>query len=99
MSESIVNSKLDIVKYLEATRVVAIVRGNYVGAMRAMADALLAGGVSVIEVTMNSAGVLDSIRMLAQEYGDRLLVGAGTVLEAEQVAQVAKAGARFVVAP
>ncbi len=84
---------------IEAARFVAIVRGNYLGAMRAMAEALLAGGIRVIEVTMNSAGVLDAIRMIAQEFGDRVLVGAGTVVEPEQVKQVAQAGARFIVSP
>jgi 2-dehydro-3-deoxyphosphogluconate aldolase/(4S)-4-hydroxy-2-oxoglutarate aldolase len=90
---------IDIRQQIKTSRIIAIVRGNYVGAMHAMADALLAGGVTAIEVTMNSAGVLDSIRMLATEYGDRLLVGAGTVLNVEQVEQVAKAGAKFIVAP
>jgi 2-dehydro-3-deoxyphosphogluconate aldolase / (4S)-4-hydroxy-2-oxoglutarate aldolase len=89
----------DIRQKIKTARVIAIVRGNYVGAMRAMTEALLAGGVTSIEVTMNSAGVLDSIRMLAQEYGDRILIGAGTVTEVEQVKLVAEAGAQFVVAP
>jgi 2-dehydro-3-deoxyphosphogluconate aldolase / (4S)-4-hydroxy-2-oxoglutarate aldolase len=90
---------MDAGQQIEGARVIAIIRGNYAGAIPAMVEALLAGGVSVIEVTMNSAGVLDAVRLIAEQYADRALVGAGTVTETAQVAQVAKAGARFVVSP
>jgi 2-dehydro-3-deoxyphosphogluconate aldolase/(4S)-4-hydroxy-2-oxoglutarate aldolase len=91
---------VDVQQHIETARAIAIVRGNYpLPAIRAIADALLAGGMTVIEVTMNSAGVLDAIKMLAAEYGERMLIGAGTLLEAEQVRQAAAAGARFAVAP
>jgi 2-dehydro-3-deoxyphosphogluconate aldolase / (4S)-4-hydroxy-2-oxoglutarate aldolase len=90
---------MDVGRQIEAARVIAIIRGNYGGAIPAMVGALLAGGVSVIEVTMNSEGVLDAIQMIAQRYADRALVGAGTVTQPEQVEQVARAGARFIVSP
>ncbi len=90
---------MDVGGQIEKARVIAIIRGNYVGAIPAMVEALLAGGVSVVEVTMNSAGVLDAIRLIADRYGDRALVGAGTVTQVEQVRQVAEAGARFSVSP
>ncbi len=90
---------MDVGQQIEAARVIAIIRGNYVGAIPAMIEALLAGGVSAIEVTMNSAGVLDAIRLIAERYGERAIVGAGTVTQVDQVAQVARAGARFVVSP
>jgi 2-dehydro-3-deoxyphosphogluconate aldolase/(4S)-4-hydroxy-2-oxoglutarate aldolase len=88
-----------VTQIIEERRIVAIIRGNYQGAIQAMTEALIAGGVSIIEVTMNSAGVLDAIRLIAEEFGDRVLVGAGTVLEARQVGEVVKAGARFIVSP
>lgn len=62
-----------------------------------LAEALLAGGLPVAEVTLRTEAGLASIRTMAQ-YPD-MLVGAGTVLSAEQVDQVADAGARFVVSP
>jgi 2-dehydro-3-deoxyphosphogluconate aldolase/(4S)-4-hydroxy-2-oxoglutarate aldolase len=91
---------MDVQQHIETARAIAIVRGNYpLSAIRAIAEGLLAGGITVLEVTMNSAGVLDAIKMLTAEYGERLLIGAGTVLETEQVKQAAAAGACFAVAP
>lgn len=81
------------------SRAIAILRGDYTATYTAAIDALLAGGIRVIEFTLNSPGALDIIRDVNLIYGDRVLIGAGTVLEAEQARQVAKAGARFIVAP
>jgi 2-dehydro-3-deoxyphosphogluconate aldolase / (4S)-4-hydroxy-2-oxoglutarate aldolase len=62
---------------------------------RAMAD----GGVSVVEITMSVPSVLDVLRQVRQALGDRLLLGAGTVLDAETARAVLLAGAEFIVAP
>ena len=81
---------------LIAERVVAVARGQDPAAMRSVAAALAAGGLGVIEVTMDSPGAVESIADLA---GGELLVGAGTVRsEAEAVAAL-DAGAQFVVSP
>ena len=91
---------MNIQEQIEAARVVAIVRGNFeLPLYQAMASALLEGGVRVVEVTMNSAGILDALRLLNQEFGERLLIGAGTVLEPDQIEQAASVGAKFIVAP
>lgn len=63
-----------------------------------LAQALLAGGVPIIEITLRSAPALDAIRAIAAEV-PQLLVGAGTVLSAEQADAAADAGARFLVSP
>lgn len=88
-----------ITESLIAARAIAIIRGDHTPRIREIAAALLDGGVLAIEVTMNSPGAVDAIRILAEEYGDRLLVGAGTVIEVEQVEVVADVGARFIVSP
>jgi 2-dehydro-3-deoxyphosphogluconate aldolase/(4S)-4-hydroxy-2-oxoglutarate aldolase len=62
-------------------------------------EALAEGGIDVVEVTTNVPGVARVIEALAARYGDRVLVGAGTVLDAETARQCILAGARFVVAP
>jgi 2-dehydro-3-deoxyphosphogluconate aldolase / (4S)-4-hydroxy-2-oxoglutarate aldolase len=62
-----------------------------------LADALVAGGLHVAEVTFRTAAAAESIRRMAKHPG--LVVGAGTVVRAEQVDQAADAGARFVVSP
>jgi 2-dehydro-3-deoxyphosphogluconate aldolase/(4S)-4-hydroxy-2-oxoglutarate aldolase len=63
------------------------------------AEALLRGGVDVVEVTLNTAGAPDMIRQLSRHFDDRVLVGAGTVLSPAAVRQALDAGAGFVVAP
>lgn len=82
-----------------AGRIVAIMRGDYGGQWLSYADALLEGGITVMEITLNSPGALDGMRELASRYGDQILLGAGTVLTAEEVARAADAGATFIVAP
>jgi 2-dehydro-3-deoxyphosphogluconate aldolase/(4S)-4-hydroxy-2-oxoglutarate aldolase len=90
---------MDIREQIEAAKLVAIVRGDYRESMPVLVEALIAGGIRVIEMTLTSAGAVEAIRMISAEYADRVLIGAGTVLEPTEVEQVAVAGARFVVSP
>jgi 2-dehydro-3-deoxyphosphogluconate aldolase/(4S)-4-hydroxy-2-oxoglutarate aldolase len=64
----------------------------------ALADALVAGGLPVAEITLRTAGGLDAIRAVAAERPD-VVVGAGTVTTADQVDAVVAAGARYIVSP
>jgi 2-dehydro-3-deoxyphosphogluconate aldolase / (4S)-4-hydroxy-2-oxoglutarate aldolase len=64
-----------------------------------LADAIAAGGVSVLEVTMTVPGAVDVIRQIAEHSGDRILVGAGTVMDPETAQACMLAGARFIVSP
>jgi 2-dehydro-3-deoxyphosphogalactonate aldolase len=65
----------------------------------ATGDALFDAGIRIIEVPLNSPEPLKSIGLLARKLGEQALVGAGTVLEAEDVALVKEAGGRIIVAP
>lgn len=78
---------------------VAIIRGVTSDAAEAVGEALYAAGIRIIEVPLNSPDPLESIARLARRMGDRALLGAGTVLEAEQVERVAEAGGRLIVSP
>lgn len=78
---------------------IAILRGIAPEDVLAVGNALRAGGIDTIEVTLNSPRPLDSIALLAREFGDAALIGAGTVLTADDVDRVADAGARLVLAP
>ncbi len=63
-----------------------------------MAKALVAGGVRVLEVTLRTACAIDAIRAIAKEVPDAI-VGAGTVLNPQQLAEVTAAGAQFAISP
>lgn len=79
--------------------VIAILRGVTPAQVLAVADALRAGGIGIVEVPLNSPQPLDSIAQLARQFGDELLIGAGTVLTPEAVDQVADAGGRLLLSP
>ena len=93
------NQKAADLERMRRTGVVAIMRHTEASLAIAAAEALLRGGVDVVEVTMNTAGATGMIRQLTKELGERMLVGAGTVLSTGAVRQALDAGARFVVAP
>lgn len=78
---------------------VAILRGVTPEEAGAVAEVLLAAGIDRIEVPLNSPRPYESVARLARDFGDRALVGAGTVLSPAEVAAVAAAGGRLIVAP
>jgi len=81
-------------------RVIAILRGVDPQRTAAIVDALLEGGITAVEVTLNSANALTTIADLrARSAGSSLLVGAGTVLDLESAEASVEAGAAFLVAP
>ena len=90
-------STTDVRKALSAARLVPVVVLDDAADADGLAAALVAGGLPVAEVTFRTAAAPDAIAAMAAR-GD-ILVGAGTVLTAEQVNQAVAAGARFVVSP
>jgi 2-dehydro-3-deoxyphosphogalactonate aldolase len=78
---------------------VAIIRGVTPDEAEAIGEAIHAAGIRIIEVPLNSPEPFRSIERLATALGDRALVGAGTVLDVEDVARVRDAGGRLVVSP
>lgn len=79
------------------SRVVAIVRQPDAASAVAIGRELLAGGVQVLEVSLTTPGGLDAIRILRSESD--AVIGAGTILQPETVADVVNAGAQFIVTP
>jgi 2-dehydro-3-deoxyphosphogluconate aldolase / (4S)-4-hydroxy-2-oxoglutarate aldolase len=96
---TITSDRAAIVSAIEASGVVAVVRLDNASAFADVAAALVEGGVRAIEVTMTVPGAVSLIEQLARRAPAGLLVGAGTVLDAETARQVILAGARFVVGP
>lgn len=82
-----------------AMPVIAILRGLRPQEALSIGEALIAGGIRIIEVPLNSPEPLVSIERLASAFGSQALVGAGTVLSAAQVQSVAAAGGRLIVSP
>ena len=83
----------------EACPLVAIIRGVEPTEVEAIGDALVEAGIRIIEVPLNSPRPFESIARLARRLSGRALVGAGTVLRVEQVAEVAAAGGGIIVSP
>ena len=85
--------------YLSECPLVAIIRGVSPDEAEAIGDAIFEAGIRIIEVPLNSPDPFTSIRILAGRLGDKALIGAGTVLNAQDVANVADAGGRLIVSP
>jgi len=84
---------------LETCPLVAILRGVRPDEVADVGSVLVEAGFTLIEVPLNSPDPLASIAVLAERYGDRTLIGAGTVVEVEDVVRVAEAGGRMIISP
>jgi len=85
--------------YLGECPLVAIIRGISPDETEAIGDAIFEAGIRIIEVPLNSPEPLKSIEKLAVRFGDRALVGGGTVLKVGDVANVRASGGRLIVSP
>ena len=79
--------------------IVPVVRASSPHEARVAADAVCAGGIPIVEITMTVPGAVDVIRDLVKSSGANVLVGAGTVLDAEAARRCIDAGAQFLVTP
>ena len=84
---------------IRKTGVIAIMRAKSSEQLIRAADAIREGGVRVIEVTMTTPGALSVIEQAVSRYGEDVLFGAGTVLDAESARAAILAGAQFIVSP
>ncbi|MGA3035576.1 MAG: bifunctional 4-hydroxy-2-oxoglutarate aldolase/2-dehydro-3-deoxy-phosphogluconate aldolase [Terracidiphilus sp.] len=84
---------------IERVGLIPVLRAKTVAQGRAVVDAMIAGGVTIVEVTMTVPGAIDLLKELKKEYGAKLLLGSGTVTTAEQAQATIDAGAEFVVSP
>ena len=84
---------------IEASGVVAVVRAQSKVSLVDVAGALAAGGVIAVEITMTSPGALEGIAEIRRNASSDVLVGVGSVLDAETARAAILAGAQFIVAP
>jgi 2-dehydro-3-deoxyphosphogalactonate aldolase len=85
--------------WLSRCPLVAILRGVTPEEIPAVGQALVDAGIVIIEIPLNSPRPIESIERLADTYGSRALLGAGTVMRAPHVSEVAAAGGRLIVTP
>jgi len=89
----------DFQRYFAEMPLVAIIRGVSPDDASATAKAIFEAGIRIIEVPLNSPQPFDSIKIIADAFGDRALIGAGTVLNTDNVKRVQHVGGRLIVAP
>lgn len=92
-------SKADILKQIEELGLVPVVRASSSDEAMQVIEAIKAGGVNVLEITMTVPGAVRVIEKVADKYGSDVLVGAGTVLDPETTRACLLAGAQFIVSP
>ena len=91
--------RADTVRRIEASGVVAVIRLQDGSRLRAVVDALAAGGIIALEVTMTVPRAIELIGEIAPALPDGFLVGAGTVVDPDTARAAVQAGARFIVGP
>jgi 2-dehydro-3-deoxyphosphogalactonate aldolase len=90
---------LDVRGWLARSPLVAILRGVQPAEVESICAALERAGISIVEVPLNSPRPLESISILSRSFGDRMMIGAGTLTTPSQVEEVAAAGGRLIVTP
>ncbi len=91
--------KREILNQMISEGLIPVVRVTDAKEAMDVADALKEGGVHFIEITMSVQGAIDVIKELTQKYKDEIILGAGTVLDAETGRAALLAGAQFLVSP
>ncbi len=90
---------------IKENKIIAIIRGIDSDKIIKTAEALYAGGISLVEVTFNQSSMtgnqetFEAIQSISSELGDKICVGAGTVMTVEQVELAVKAGAKYIISP
>ncbi len=88
-----------IVKKIIESKVIAIVRLNNSEKVISVAEAMIKGGILSLEVTMTTPNALQIIKELDNKYGSNLLIGVGSVLDAETAIKAIEAGAKYIISP
>ncbi len=91
--------KSQVLKRIRSIGIIPVVRASSGEEALQAVEAIKAGGLSVLEITMTVPGAVRIIETIAKRFGDEVLVGAGTVLNADTARECVGAGAQFVVSP
>lgn len=85
--------------YIKTHKIVAIVRGVKFEDILPIVQALHDGNIKVVEITLNTPRALEMIQLVNAEFGQKMLVGAGTVLNSQEAKAAIAAGAKFIISP
>jgi 2-dehydro-3-deoxyphosphogluconate aldolase / (4S)-4-hydroxy-2-oxoglutarate aldolase len=91
--------KVNLLQRLLESGVIAVIRRIPEEKVEAVAESLIAGGVTALEVTVDSQGAFATIRKLTQKFGDQAVIGAGTVIDSESARLAISSGAEFILSP
>ena len=92
-------TKSEILQRIRDIGVIPVVRASSADEAIRVVDAIRAGGVSLLEITMTVPGAVQVIETLTKQFGDEAIVGAGTVLDPQAASECVAAGAKFIVSP
>jgi 2-dehydro-3-deoxyphosphogluconate aldolase/(4S)-4-hydroxy-2-oxoglutarate aldolase len=92
-------SRSEIISLLTDPGIIAVVRANSSEQILPLSEALIAGGVRAIEITMTTPNAIKTISEARQKIGERAVIGVGTILDAATCRAAIEAGAEFVVSP
>lgn len=92
-------SKEKAMKLIYDTALIPIIRVESTDVAFKVADAFLRADVNIIEVTMSVPGAVDVVKQLVETYGDKVLIGTGTVVDGKMAEEVIDAGSHFIVSP
>lgn len=90
---------MSLLREILGNKIIAIIRGANPADVLKIANALRQGGVHILEVTLNSANAISVVEELSSELNGKMLIGAGTVLNAEDAKAAIDAGAKFIISP
>jgi len=88
-----------ILKKIQELGLLAVIRGPSEDLTLKMVDALVTGGVTGIEITFTTPNALDVVKALEDDFGERIILGMGTLTQKEQAEAAMVAGAKFLVSP
>jgi 2-dehydro-3-deoxyphosphogluconate aldolase/(4S)-4-hydroxy-2-oxoglutarate aldolase len=89
----------EVVKRIEEIGIVPVIRAANVEEANRAVEAICAGGIPIVEITMTVPNAISVIREVAQKYQGKVLIGAGTVINSEQAEACLRGGADFLVSP
>jgi 2-dehydro-3-deoxyphosphogluconate aldolase/(4S)-4-hydroxy-2-oxoglutarate aldolase len=90
---------VSVVERIRSVGIIPVVRAGSSDEALAAVDAIRAGGIAILEITMTVPGAVKIIADLTKRLGDEALIGAGTVIDADSARACVDAGARFIVSP